>query len=68
MLGESEAGETFFQQDAAESEDERHATAEHVKQLIEDCKKLLVSDPHNVVGAWGLIDADPGYFYLKIFF
>ena len=34
-------------------------TAEHVKVLIEDCKKLLVPDLDNVVGAWGLIDNDP---------
>ena len=33
--------------------------AEHVKQLIEDCKKLLIPDLDKVVGAWGLIDNDP---------
>ncbi|XP_077289295.1 phosphatidylinositide phosphatase spermathreecae isoform X2 [Arctopsyche grandis] len=60
MLGEAEVGELMLQNDAGESEDERQATADHVKQLIEDCKKLLISEPHNVVGAWGLIDADPG--------
>lgn len=35
------------------------ATAEHVKLLIEDCKKLLINQPELVVGAWGLINADP---------
>ena len=33
--------------------------AERVKELIEDCKKLLISDVNNIVGAWGLIDNDP---------
>lgn len=36
-----------------------NATAEHVKLLIEDCKKLLISDSSLIVGAWGLINADP---------
>ncbi|KAK9501283.1 hypothetical protein O3M35_012024 [Rhynocoris fuscipes] len=35
------------------------ATAEHVKLLIEDCKKLLISDSSLILGAWGLINADP---------
>lgn len=60
MLGEAEVSEMMLQNDGGESEEERQATADHVKQLIEDCKKLLVSEPQNVLGAWGLIDADPG--------
>ncbi|KAF4532641.1 hypothetical protein B566_EDAN009822 [Ephemera danica] len=43
---------------AADAED-LAATAEHVKLLMEDCKKLLVSENDVVLGAWGLIDADP---------
>jgi hypothetical protein len=35
------------------------ATAEHVKLLMEDCKKMLISESDVVLGAWGLIDADP---------
>ncbi|XP_075986517.1 phosphatidylinositide phosphatase spermathreecae isoform X2 [Anticarsia gemmatalis] len=34
------------------------AMAQHVKSLIDDCKKLLV-DSEPVLGSWGLIDADP---------
>ncbi|XP_032523606.2 phosphatidylinositide phosphatase SAC2 isoform X1 [Danaus plexippus] len=34
------------------------AMAQHVKSLIDDCKKLLV-DTEPVLGSWGLIDADP---------
>lgn len=35
------------------------ATAERVKCLIEDCKKMLINDPEVVLGSWGLINADP---------
>ncbi|KAI5645604.1 inositol phosphatase domain-containing protein [Phthorimaea operculella] len=34
------------------------AMAQHVKCLIDDCKKLIV-DTEPVLGSWGLIDADP---------
>ena len=27
--------------------------------LIDGCKKLLVADSSTILGAWGLIDADP---------
>jgi len=40
-------------------DDDGASTAERVKGLIEDCKKLLVPDLESVVGAWGLIDSDP---------
>lgn len=33
--------------------------AEQVRALIEDCKKLLISDNVDIVGAWGLIDNHP---------
>jgi hypothetical protein len=40
-------------------DDDGASTAERVKGLIEDSKKLLVPDLESVVGAWGLIDSDP---------
>ena len=43
----------------AEVEEDQAEQAEHVKELIEDCKKLLIPDLDAVVGAWGLIDNDP---------
>jgi len=33
--------------------------AEHVRTIIEDCKKLLIPDMDTIIGAWGLIDNDP---------
>ncbi|XP_053645587.1 phosphatidylinositide phosphatase SAC2 isoform X2 [Cherax quadricarinatus] len=40
-------------------EEESSMTPEHVKHVIDDCKKLLVPDAETILGAWGLIDADP---------
>ncbi|XP_026729187.1 phosphatidylinositide phosphatase SAC2-like isoform X1 [Trichoplusia ni] len=40
------------------AEPDTAAMAQHVKSLIDDCKKLLV-DTEPVLGSWGLIDADP---------
>lgn len=40
-------------------EEDTVATAEHVKLLIEDCKKMLINNPEVVLGAWGVINADP---------
>jgi hypothetical protein len=42
-----------------EGEVNPEATAEHVRNLIEDTKKLLIPDVRAIVGAWGLIDNDP---------
>ncbi|XP_037967524.2 phosphatidylinositide phosphatase SAC2 [Plutella xylostella] len=42
----------------AHTEQDTAAMAAHVKCLIEDCRKLLV-DSEPVLGAWGLVDADP---------
>jgi len=47
--------ESSTQQEASNEEE----SAEHVKGLIEDCKKLLLPNPDEVAGAWGLIDGDP---------
>lgn len=51
--------EDLFSDAKPNDEEDNLATAEHVKLLIEDCKKMLISQPEQVVGAWGLINADP---------
>lgn len=51
--------DVFSESKASQYEEDNVATAEHVKLLIEDCKKLLINQPELVVGAWGLINADP---------
>jgi hypothetical protein len=58
MLGNLVSDELFH--DKTEEEDNA-ATVEHVKLLIEDCKKLLISNPELIVNSWGLIDADLMY-------
>ena len=32
---------------------------ENLKLLIDECKKMLITEPEDCLGAWGLIDADP---------
>jgi len=32
---------------------------ENVKQLIEDCKKMLIVEPEECLGGWSLVNADP---------
>ncbi|XP_068084961.1 phosphatidylinositide phosphatase SAC2 [Anabrus simplex] len=58
MLGNPVSEDVFSQEKTADEEDAA-ATAEHVKLVIEDCKKMLISDTEMILGAWGLIDADP---------
>ena len=65
MLGNSISEEIF--QERTDEEDNA-ATAVHVKLLIEDCKKLLIPDLDSILGSWGLIDADPVYVVLRLFF
>jgi hypothetical protein len=51
--------EDVFSQEKNDDEVDSAATAEHVKLLIEDCKKMLITDTDIILGAWGLINADP---------
>ncbi|KAJ9598474.1 hypothetical protein L9F63_010843, partial [Diploptera punctata] len=58
MLG-NPVSEDVFSQEKTDDEVDSAATAEHVKLVIEDCKKMLISESEMILGAWGLIDADP---------
>ena len=44
---------------AYEAYEETDTSPEHVRSIIEDCKKLLIPDMNSIIGAWGLIDNDP---------
>ncbi|KAJ8920227.1 hypothetical protein NQ315_011888 [Exocentrus adspersus] len=59
MLGNYVSEDEFNETKSSHYEEDSIATAEHVKLLIEECKKMLINDPEQVVGAWGLINADP---------
>ena len=41
------------------TEEEEASVAQHVKHVIDDSKKILVPDAETILGAWGVIDADP---------
>jgi len=32
---------------------------ENLKTLIDECKKMLITEPEECLGGWGLIDCDP---------
>ncbi|XP_050735136.1 phosphatidylinositide phosphatase SAC2-like isoform X2 [Eriocheir sinensis] len=51
--------EDIMNLEASGEEEESSMTPEHVKHVIDDCKKLLVPDAETILGAWGLIDSDP---------
>ncbi|XP_008198080.1 phosphatidylinositide phosphatase SAC2 isoform X1 [Tribolium castaneum] len=59
MLGNVVSEDNFTESKTQQFEEDSAATAEHVKLLIEDCKKMLINQPELVLGSWGLINADP---------
>ncbi|XP_063921192.1 phosphatidylinositide phosphatase SAC2 isoform X1 [Zophobas morio] len=59
MLGNVVSEDNFNESKTQHFEEDSAATAEHVKLLIEDCKKMLINQPELVLGSWGLINADP---------
>ncbi len=52
------SSKTMAEGDDDKEEEDLEATAERIRSLIDDCKKLLIPDLSSVVGAWGLIDSD----------
>ena len=43
----------------AESQEVLVEKEENLKTLIDECKKMLVTEPDECLGGWGLIDCDP---------
>lgn len=62
MLGNQVSSESLNALGGQAAPDDTDASegAEHAKLLVEDCRKLLLGSAQYPVGAWGLIDADPG--------
>lgn len=46
------------ERDSPINEEEHLLTIEHIKQVIDDVKKLLIEDPSSVIAAWALLNAD----------
>lgn len=61
MLGNPVSTEslTAFGGQAAVDENDALEAAEHARQLVEDCRRMLLGSSQLPIGAWGLIDADP---------
>lgn len=53
---EEEEGEE--EEESQVNEEEHLLTIEHVKQVIDDVKKLLIEDPSSVIAAWALLNAN----------
>ena len=61
ILTGNEISEELLRAEKGFLEEVDHAgSAEHVKTVIEDCKKQITQDDDIIIGAWGLIDSDPG--------
>lgn len=57
MLGNPVSAESMLSMDT-EEEDIAEAT-EHARQLVEDCRRLLLGLNELPMGSWGLINDDP---------
>lgn len=45
----------------AEEDSLLYEKEENMKTLIDECKKMLITEPEACLGGWGLIDCDPTY-------
>lgn len=61
MLGNSVSTESLNALGGQTGPDDTDAleSAEHARLLVEDCRRLLLGTNQVIIGAWGLIDADP---------
>ena len=45
-------------EDVADGDDQQERE-ENLKQLVEDCKRMLIVEPEQCLGGWSVINADP---------
>ena len=45
-------------EDATDGDDQQEKE-ENLKQLVEDCKRMLIVEPEQCLGGWSVINADP---------
>ena len=58
LIGKEISEELFKTEKGIIDEVDNSNNADHVKTVIEDCKKQLTQDHDQIIGTWGLIDAD----------
>lgn len=68
MLGNPVSAESLLSMDGQSlvEEDDKEAS-EHARQLVEDCRRMLLGLTELPMGSWGLINADPEYVTLFIY-
>lgn len=68
MLGNPVSAESLLAMDGQQlvEEDATEAT-EHARQLVEDCRRMLLGLTELPMGSWGLINADPECVLFNVF-
>ena len=57
-MHQKDSSEEEDEDDGPVNEEENQITIEHIKQVIDDVRKLLIEDPSSVIAAWALLNAD----------
>lgn len=70
MLGNPVSAESLLAMNDGQQLVEEDATeaTEHARQLVEDCRRMLLGATELPMGSWGLINADPEYAHIRIKF
>lgn len=70
MLGNPVSAESLLAMNEGQQLVEEDATeaTEHARQLVEDCRRMLLGATELPMGSWGLINADPEYAHIRIKF
>ena len=59
LLVRSEEPAEEGSEDVADGDDQQEKE-ENLRQLVEDCKRMLIVEPEQCLGGWSVINADPG--------
>lgn len=59
MLGNPVSTESLLSMDGHHVDEDDVEATEHARQLVEDCRRMLLGLSELPMGSWGLINADP---------
>lgn len=59
MLGNQVSAESMLNMDNQNLVEEDEEATEHARQLVEDCRRMLLGLSELPMGSWGMINADP---------